>query len=59
MPCIAGNPAASVPAGVGSDGLPLAVQLVGRTNDETPLLSLSAQVEAARPWSMPVLEARR
>jgi amidase len=52
---VTGNPAASVPAGVGSDGLPLAVQLVGRHNDETTLLSLSAQVEAARPWTMPVL----
>ncbi len=53
---ITGNPAASVPAGIGADGLPLAVQLVGRLNDETTLLSLSAQIEAARPWTMPVLE---
>jgi amidase len=52
---ITGNPAASVPAGVAADGLPLAVQLVGRLNDETTLLSLSAQLEAARPWTMPVL----
>jgi amidase len=54
---VTGNPAASVPAGIGADGLPLAVQLVGRHNEETTLLSLSAQVEAARPWTMPVLEA--
>ncbi|WP_205474490.1 amidase [Nocardioides sp. SYSU D00038] len=47
---VAGNPAASVPAGLGPDGLPLAVQLVGRTDEETTLLSLSAQIEAARPW---------
>ncbi len=52
---VAGNPAASVPAGVAADGLPLAVQLVGPRNDETTLLSLSAQIESARPWSMPVL----
>ena len=52
---VAGNPAASVPSGVAADGLPLAVQLVGRRNDETTLLSLSAQLESARPWSMPVL----
>ncbi len=50
---VTGNPAASVPAGTGADGLPLAVQLVGRHNDETTLLSLSAQIESARPWSMP------
>ena len=45
-----------MPAGVAADGLPLAVQLVGRLDDETTLLSLSAQLEAARPWTMPVLE---
>ncbi len=48
---VTGNPAASVPAGFGDDGLPLAVQLVGRPHDETTLLSLSAQLERARPWA--------
>ncbi|MCW2866280.1 MAG: Amidase [Marmoricola sp.] len=52
---VTGHPAASVPAGTGTDGLPLAVQLVGRRLDELTLLSLSAQLEQARPWSMPVL----
>jgi amidase len=52
---VTGHPAAAVPAGVGDDGLPLSVQLVGRRNDETTLLSLSAQLETARPWAMPVL----
>ena len=56
---VTGNPAASVPTGVAADGLPLAVQLVGRHNDETTLLSLSAQVETARPWTMPVLGRER
>ena len=46
-----GQPAASVPAGFSADGLPLAVQLVGRPNDEPTLLSLAAQLEAARPWA--------
>lgn len=54
---VAGNPAASVPCGTGPDGLPVAVQLVGRTDDEATLFSLSAQVEAARPW--PLLAGRR
>jgi amidase len=45
-----GQPAASVPAGFTDDGLPLAVQLVGRPNDEGMLLSLAAQIEAERPW---------
>ena len=46
-----GNPAASVPAGFASDGLPLAVQLIGRYGDEATLLSLAAQLEAERPWA--------
>ena len=46
-----GQPAASVPAGMSSDGLPLAVQLVGRPGAEATLLSLAAQLEAARPWA--------
>ncbi len=47
---VAGNPAASVPCGIAPDGLPTAVQLVGRTDDEASLLSLAAQIEAARPF---------
>jgi amidase len=46
-----GQPTASVPAGWTEDGLPLAVQLVGRPNDEATLLSLAAQLESARPWA--------
>lgn len=50
---VTGHPAASLPAGVADDGLPLAVQLVGRRSDETTLLSLAAQVERTRPWPLP------
>jgi amidase len=46
-----GQPAAAVPAGFTSDGLPLSVQLVGRSNDEATLLLLAAQIEAERPWA--------
>jgi amidase len=45
-----GQPAASVPAGFAPDGLPLAVQLVGRPHGEGTLLALSQQIEDARPW---------
>jgi amidase len=45
-----GQPATSVPTGFTDDGLPLAVQLVGRPHDEATLLALSAQLEAERPW---------
>jgi amidase len=48
---LTGQPAASVPAGLGADGLPRAVQIVGRPNDEPTLLSLAAQIEAGRPWA--------
>jgi amidase len=47
---LTGQPAAAVPAGFSPEGLPLSVQLVGRPADETTLLSLSAQLEAERPW---------
>jgi amidase len=46
-----GQPAASVPAGFGADGLPRGVQLVGRHGDEGTLLALAAQIEAERPWA--------
>jgi amidase len=49
---VTGQPAASVPAGFGADGLPRAVQLVGRVNDEATLLSLAGQIEAERPWAL-------
>ncbi|WP_194818065.1 amidase [Nocardia sp. XZ_19_385] len=50
---VTGHPAASVPAGVGTDGLPLAVQLVGPSNGETTILSVAAQLEEARPQPRP------
>jgi amidase len=48
---LTGQPAASVPAGFTSGGLPIGVQLVGRPNDEATLLALAAQMEAERPWT--------
>ncbi len=46
-----GQPGISLPLFHGEDGLPLAVQLVGRPADEATLLALAAQLEAARPWA--------
>ncbi len=46
-----GNPAMSVPTGFDADGMPLAVQIIGRHGDEATLLSLAAQIEAERPWA--------
>ncbi len=48
---LTGQPAAVVPWDLDGDGLPMSVQLVGRPFDEATLLSLSAQIEAARPWA--------
>jgi amidase len=48
---LTGQPAASVPWDLDADGVPTSVQLVGRPYDEATLLSLSAQIEAARPWA--------
>jgi amidase len=47
---VAGNPACSVPAGTGADGLPVGIQLVGPTDGEEVLFGLAAQLERARPW---------
>lgn len=48
---LTGQPALTLPAGFGSDGLPLSVQLVGRLGGEAVLYALAAQIEATRPWA--------
>ncbi|HUZ36176.1 MAG TPA: amidase [Streptosporangiaceae bacterium] len=47
---VTGQPAVNLPLYWNADGLPIGVMLAGRMGDEATLLSLSAQVEAARPW---------
>lgn len=47
---VTGQPAAAVPAGFDSELLPRSVQLVGRPGAELTILSLAAELEAARPW---------
>jgi amidase len=47
---VTGQPAVSLPLHWTADGLPVGVMLAGRMGDEATLISLSAQVEAARPW---------
>jgi amidase len=48
---LTGQPALTLPAGVGGDGLPLSVQLVGRVGAEDVLYSLAGQIESAAPWA--------
>ena len=54
---VTGQPAISVPVGFGDDGLPTAVQLVGKPLGEDTLLQVAAQMEAAlgRPAHIPDL----
>jgi amidase len=47
---LVGFPAASVPAGLSRDGLPLGVQLAAAPGGERLLLSVARQLEALRPW---------
>jgi Asp-tRNA(Asn)/Glu-tRNA(Gln) amidotransferase A subunit family amidase len=48
---VTGQPAVSVPLHWTGGDLPIGVMLVGRMSDEATLISLSAQLEAARPWA--------
>jgi len=48
---LTGQPAASVPAGLTTDGLPVGLQIVGRRHADRAVLAAAAAFEAARPWS--------
>jgi amidase len=47
---VLGWPGVSVPAGLGSEGLPFGIQLLGPANSEGLLLSLAAQLERVERW---------
>jgi Asp-tRNA(Asn)/Glu-tRNA(Gln) amidotransferase A subunit family amidase len=47
---LTGQPAMMLPLGRSPEGLPIAVQIVGRYGDEATLFRLAAQLETARPW---------
>jgi aspartyl-tRNA(Asn)/glutamyl-tRNA(Gln) amidotransferase subunit A len=48
---LTGQPAATVPCGFASNGLPVALQFVGRWRDDATVLRASAAWEEAYPWS--------
>lgn len=50
---ITGMPAASVPVGLSTDGLPIGMQILAKLNDEATLISLAAQMEAAGLFIQP------
>jgi amidase len=47
---VSGQPAVSLPLHWNEAGLPIGVMLAGRMGEEGTLISLSAQLEDARPW---------
>ncbi len=49
---ITGQPAASLPLTVGSNGMPIGVQLVAPFGREDRLIAVSSQIETAHPWSV-------
>jgi Asp-tRNA(Asn)/Glu-tRNA(Gln) amidotransferase A subunit family amidase len=46
-----GHPAASIPAGLSTDGLPVGLQIAGRRFADETVIAASAAFEQARPWS--------
>ncbi|RSN70495.1 amidase [Actinomadura sp. WAC 06369] len=48
---LSGQPAVNVPLHWTDEGLPIGVMLAGRIGGEGTLISLSAQLEEARPWA--------
>ena len=46
-----GHPAASVPCGFSSDGMPIGLHIVGRKGDEATVIAASAAFERAMPWA--------
>ena len=47
---LTGNPAANLPCGLSSKGLPVGLQVVGPRHADALVLNLCAQFEAAQPW---------
>lgn len=56
---LTGHPAASAPAGLAVDGLPVGLQIVGRRNSDASVLALSAALERACPWQPDLDRAQR
>jgi len=46
-----GHPAASVPAGLAQNGLPVGMQILGRRNADADVLAASAAFERLQPWA--------
>ena len=53
---MSGNPAASIPCGFSSEGLPIGLQIVGKQGDELSVLKASSEYEKAHPWAQIIPE---
>ncbi|MFP6726269.1 MAG: amidase family protein, partial [Alphaproteobacteria bacterium] len=47
---LTGNPALAIPTGFNDDGMPLAMQIVGKQFDEAMIYRIAAGYEAATDW---------
>ncbi|MFN7903468.1 MAG: amidase [bacterium] len=58
---LTGHPAITIPSGFAADGLPTALQIVGRWGAETDMMRIAAIQETARPWVQfrPTISAER
>ena len=45
-----GNPAASVPAGISTGGLPVGMQIIGRKFRDSDVLAAAKTFEEIQPW---------
>ena len=48
---MSGNPAASIPCGFSSEGLPIGLQIIGKRGDELSVLKASTEYEKSHPWA--------
>ena len=54
---LTGHPAMTVPVGLGADGLPLAVQVIGRPFDEVTVFRVGRAIETLSGWEQVCLPA--
>ncbi len=47
---LTGNPAASIPCGWTSEGMPIGMQIVGKRFDELTVLQVGKAFEKIQPW---------
>lgn len=45
-----GHPAASIPAGLGSEGLPMGLHIMGKSGQDGTVIALSEALEKVAPW---------